>query len=147
MDWDQQLIFYYCYPVAIIAWDRFICQPKFAGKTYMKFVGQELKQRIRQESKLPTSISRSAAHRHAQSPIAAFSLAYADKSFSGMNWTSYPMHYENCNCLQYPAQTTKTQYHTYFAYYAYFYGNSQCNFTLSTVQLQKAAWTSINTSK
>ena len=39
MDLDQQLNFYYCYPVAIM--DRFICQPKFDGKTYMKFEGQE----------------------------------------------------------------------------------------------------------
>ena len=35
MDWDQQLNIYYCYLVAIM--DRFICQPKFAGKIYMKF--------------------------------------------------------------------------------------------------------------
>ena len=70
MDWDQQQNFYYCYPVAIM--DRFICQPKFAGKTYMKFEGQEFKQRIRQESKL--QISRNPTHRHAMSPIAAFTL-------------------------------------------------------------------------
>ena len=70
MDGNQQLNFYYLEPVAIM--DRFIGQPKFAGKTYMKFERQELKQRIRQESKLP--ISRSAAHRHAQSPITAFAL-------------------------------------------------------------------------
>ena len=31
MDWDQQLNFYYLDPVAIR--DRFMCQPKFAGKT------------------------------------------------------------------------------------------------------------------
>ena len=43
MDGDQQLNLYYCYSVAIM--NRFICQPKFAGKTYMKFEGQELKQR------------------------------------------------------------------------------------------------------
>ena len=79
MDWDPQLNFYYCYSVAIM--DRFICQPKFAGKTYMKFEGQELKQRIRLESKLP--ISRSAAHRHAQGPL--LHLLYADKLFSGMH--------------------------------------------------------------
>ena len=39
MDGDQQLNFYYWYPAAIM--DRFTCQPKFAGKTYMKFEGQE----------------------------------------------------------------------------------------------------------
>ena len=70
MDWDQQLNFYCCYPVAIM--DRFICQPNSAGKTYTKFEGQELKQRIRPESMLP--ISRSAAHRHARSPIAVYSM-------------------------------------------------------------------------
>ena len=70
MDWDQQLNFYYCNAVAII--DRFISQPKFAGKTYMKLEGLELKQRIRLESKFP--ISWSPAHRHAQSLIAAFTL-------------------------------------------------------------------------
>ena len=70
IDGDQQLNFYYCDPVAKM--DRFICQPKFAGKTYMKFERQELKKWIRPESKLP--ISGSQAHRLAQSPIAAFTL-------------------------------------------------------------------------
>ena len=102
MDGDQQLNFYYHDAVAIM--DRFICQPKIAGKTYMKFERQELKQRIRQESKLP--ISRSAAHRHVWSPIAALTLCWQivlRLSASGMHWTSYPMYYENCNCQQYPA--------------------------------------------
>ena len=52
--------------------DRFICQPKFAVKTYMKFERQELKQRIRQESRRP--VSGNPAHRHAQCPIAAFTI-------------------------------------------------------------------------
>ena len=65
MDGDQQLNFYYCDPVAIrdrFIMDRLICQPKFAGKICMKFEGQELKQRFREESKLPISISESPAH-------------------------------------------------------------------------------------
>ena len=53
MDGDQQLNFYHCYSLAIM--DRFIFQPKFAGTTYMTVEGQELKQRITQESKLPIS--------------------------------------------------------------------------------------------
>ena len=68
MDGDQQLNFNYSDPVAIMdrfIIDRFICQPNFAGKTYIKFERQELKQRIRQQSKVP--ISGSPAHRHAQS--------------------------------------------------------------------------------
>ena len=65
---DQQLNLYYSDPVDI--WIDSL--PKFAGKTYRKFERQELKQRIRQESKLP--ISDSPAHRHAQSPIAAFTM-------------------------------------------------------------------------
>ena len=72
MDGDQQLNFYYSDPVTIprAIMDRSISQPKFSGKTYMKFERLELKQRIRQESKLP--ISGSPAHRDAQSPIPAF---------------------------------------------------------------------------
>ena len=59
---DQQLNFYYLYPVDIM--DRFIGHPKFAGKTYMKFERLESKQRIGQESKRP--VSGRPGHRHAQ---------------------------------------------------------------------------------
>ena len=68
MDGDEQLNVHYLDPVAIM--DRFIGQPNFAGKTYLKFERQKSKERIRRESKLP--ISESPAHRHAQRPIAAF---------------------------------------------------------------------------
>ena len=67
---DQQLNFYYLYPVDIM--DRFIGHPKFAGKTYMKFERLESKQRIRQESKL--AVSGSPVHRPAQRPVAACTL-------------------------------------------------------------------------
>ena len=61
--------------------DRFICQPIFAGKTYMKFERLELKQRIRQESKLLVSgVQLIDMHR-----VQLLHLLYADKSFSGMH--------------------------------------------------------------
>ena len=77
MDRDQQLNVYYTDPVAIVdrfIMDRFTCQPRFAGQTYMKFERQELKQRIRQES--------SPAHRHAQSPMASFYSVLTNRSQS-----------------------------------------------------------------
>ena len=72
MDGNQQLNFYYLEPVAIM--DRFIGQPKFAGKTYMKFERQESKQGIYQPEGSKLCVSESPAQRHAQSPIAALTL-------------------------------------------------------------------------
>ena len=59
---DQQLKIYYLDPVVIM--ERFLGQPKFAGKIYMKLERQESKQRF--------LVSGSPAHRHAQHPIAEF---------------------------------------------------------------------------
>ena len=87
----------YLNPVAII--DRFIGQPRVAGKTYMKFESQELRQRIRQESSfLFQEVQLIDMH-----SVPFQHLIYADKSFSGMRGNSYPRHCENCNSLQYPA--------------------------------------------
>ena len=65
--------FYYLDPMATLyTVYRFVGQPKFAGKTYMKFESQESRQRIRQESKLP--VSGSPADRDTQYSMAALTL-------------------------------------------------------------------------
>ena len=88
----------------MVSMDRFIGQPKFAGKTYIRFEGQESMQRIRQESlaKLPVSGSLIDMLINMHS-IPLLFLLYTDKSFPGMHQTLYPIDYENCNCLHYPA--------------------------------------------
>ena len=91
MDGDQQLNFYCCYPVALV--NRFICQPKFAGKTYVKFEGQESTAIIWQISRLASKlhISRSASHRHAQSPMAAFILCWQFVLMHAFNFISHAL--------------------------------------------------------
>ena len=133
MDGDQQLNVYYWYSVAIM--DRFICQPKFTGKRYLKFEGQESKQRIKPESKPP--ISKSVAHRHAQSSIAAFTLCW---QIVLMHWTSYPweLQLSAISCI-----INKNSIRNKLRILCIFIWI----FTLSTAQLQRAAWTSMKTSK
>ena len=79
MEGNPQLNLYYCYPVAII--NRFMCQPKFAGKTYMKFEGQEeSRESGRNQSFLFPGVQPIDMH-----IVQLLHVFYAFKSFSGMH--------------------------------------------------------------
>ena len=97
MDGDQQLNFYYMDPVATL--DRFIGQPKFAGKTYMKFELQESEERPAKRA-----FGRANAGRVFQEAqlidmhsVPMLHLFYGDKSHSGGQRSTYPVYRENCN--------------------------------------------------
>ena len=96
MDGEQDLNFYFLDPVATM--DRFIGQPKFAGKTYMQYERQESEERpakrafgrangglIFQEAQLVDLHSVPMLH-----------LFYADKSFSGGHRSTYPCYRKQC---------------------------------------------------
>ena len=144
MDGDQQLNFYYCCPVALM--NTFICQPKFAGKTYVKFEGQESTAIIWQISRLASKlhISRSASHRHAQSPMAAFILCWQFVLMHAFNFISHALWELQLSAICCINNKNSISYIFCILYIL-------CIFiwilTLSTVQLERAAWISIKTSK
>ena len=80
MDGDQQLNFYYLDPVAVM--DRYIGQPKFAGKTYMKFETQE----SRGQSGRNQSFLFQKVHLIDMHSVPYLHLLYTDISFTGMYW-------------------------------------------------------------
>ena len=121
---DQQLNFYCTDPVATM--DRFMGQPSFSGKTYMKFERQESEQRpgkraFSRAGLCNTGLVFQEVQLIDMHSVPLLHLLYAEKSFSCMNRTVCPIYCENspvCYILH-KKPKLNIHYSTYFAYCAY----------------------------
>ena len=127
--------------------DRFIGQPnlpKFAGKTYIEFASQESKQRIRQKSKLP--VSGGPAHRHALCPVSALTLCWQIVLWHAP-WWKIVSHFSYILWEWQLSELSCINNKTSISHILCISGIFLWIFTLSTVLLQRATWTSMKTSK
>ena len=79
--------------------DRFIGQPKFAGKTYFQYERQEseLRPNKRAFGRANSGLIFQEAQMLDMFSVPMLHLFYGDKSFSGMNRTNYPIYREDLN--------------------------------------------------